>query len=834
MRTDLPAGTVTFVFTDVEGSTKLLHQLGAMGYADVLSNHRRLLRAAFAAHDGVEVDTQGDAFFIAFPTADRALAAVVAGLEALAPRPVQVRVGVHTGTPLLTQEGYVGEDVHRAARIGAAGYGGQVLVSSSTAGLVDPDQFRLRDLGEHRFKDLRRPERVYQLGEGDFGPIRSLSPSNLPVPATPFLGREQELSSIVGSLAQPTVRLLTLTGPGGTGKTRLAIQAAAESSDRFPGGLWWVELAPLDDARLVLSEVAGSLGVEERSDTPLVETIAERLGGRRTLILLDNAEHLLPSVASEIAPLTHNGGGATILVTSRERLHLEAEREVPIPSMDPGDADAFFRSRADAIGVKLDPSASVAEVCRRLDNLPLALQLAAARLKIFSIEQLVTRLSERLDLRGARDVDPRQQTLRTTLEWSHDLLGDDERVLFRRLSVFAGGATIEAIEDVCRGDPDVLLSLVDKSLVRRRDDTPEPRFWMLETIREFASEQLSEADQVESVRAAHAAWCLTRVERWDEQIHATTDRRSMLDRLDPELDNIRAALSWAVERADGDLVQDLAGRLRMYWQMRGLYREGRRWLDLAYRQEVTSGPRMFRLLDGLTSLAYRQGEDELALRTAEEAVPFARSMGDLREIFTATTNLANALSSMGRLDEAGTRYDEALALARGSDSLLMLATALVNRGDLSVTAGRYEEATAFLREALEVSRIHGITGAQTVSLINLATVSYHLGWNEDVVRYAVEAIETGPEVQDMETIALLLLAGVEIRRGNLTRAGTLLGASAGLRESIGYEFEPAERALEKRVMQELGGRLSDADVADAYAAGRQLEPDAAKALVFEP
>jgi predicted ATPase/class 3 adenylate cyclase/Tfp pilus assembly protein PilF len=835
MRTDLPTGTVTFVFTDVESSTKLLRELGAERYAGALAEHRGALRAAFQAHGGVEVDTQGDALFVAFPTAEGALSGVRVGLRSLVEGNIhiRVRVGVHTGTPLVTEEGYVGEDVHRAARVGAAGHGGQVLISAATHALVDTDRFPMRDLGEHRFKDLARPERVYQLDADDFPPIRSLSPSNLPVPAIPFFGRDRELAQVVELLSAPALRLLTLTGPGGTGKTRLAIQAAAESSERFPGGLWWVAMAPLEDPRLVLHEVAGSMGLEERADRAIADAIAERAGGRRTLILLDNAEHLLPRLADEVAPLVRKGGGTTLLVTSRERLRLEAEREVPIPSMAPDDAEAFFRSRAEAAGVSVEPSATVTELCGRLDHLPLAMQLAAARLKVFSVEQLLARLSDRLDLPGARDADARQRTLRATIEWSHDLLDENERALFRRLSAFAGGATIEAIEEVCGADPEVLASLVDKSLIRRRDEAPAPRFWMLETIREFAAERLAVIDEVDAIRDAHARWSVGYAYGWDEAIRVAAERAPLLERMDAELDNIRIALTWASERGDGHLLQELAGGLRMYWHHRGLYEEGRRWLDLANEAGPTTGHAVVRVLDGITSLAFRQGDDEVALKTAEEALPLARDVGDPGEIMSATTNLANALSSAGRLEEAGIRYDEAIALARPSDSPVMLSTGLVNRADFLLIAGRYEQATTALREALEVARSQGVTGAETVALINLATASYHLGRDEDAARYAVEAIDVGPEVADMETIALLVLAGVQVRRGDLMRAATLLGASEGLRKAIGYRFEPTERAVEDRVIADFGDWFSEPDVAAAHRRGRALDPEAAKGLVFE-
>jgi predicted ATPase/class 3 adenylate cyclase len=831
MPRDLPTGTVTFLFTDVEGSTKLLHRLGDAAYAEALAEHRRLLRAVFAKHDGVEVDTQGDAFFFAFPTASSALAASRGGLQALSSGPIAVRIGVHTGTPMVTDEGYVGEDVHRAARVAASGHGGQVLVSASTAALVDASAFALRDLGEHRFKDLAHAERVYQLGEDAFPPIRSLSPSNLPVPATPFLGRQDELSRIGELLAEPGVRVLTLTGPGGTGKTRLAIQAAAESSEQFPGGLWWVPLAPLDDAALVLSEVARSIGVEELPSVPLAETIAERTGGRRTLVVLDNAEHLLPRLATEIAPLTRNGAGATFLVTSRERLHLEAERELAVPSMSADDAEQFLLARAESLGIRLEPSATLSELADRLDRLPLAMQLAAARLKLFSAEQLLERLAKRLDLPGERDADPRQRTLRATIEWSHDLLEPNERALLRRLSVFAGGGTVEAIEAVCDADPDVLLSLVDKSLVRRRDDAPEPRFWMLETIREFAGERLYEAGETEVLRQAHARWCGAYAERLDDEMRGIPARRPFLDRLDHELDNMRGALTWAKEHDDAELLQRIAGFLRAFWHLRGHYREGRQWLEVAYRHGDADPVLFVPVLDGLSSIAYRQGDYELALRTAEEALPLARSIASEGELFGATTNLANALSGLGRRDEALAAYDEVVELARRAGKPTWVSTALINRGDMASIAGRLEEAHASLREAVEFSRAHGIADAISIGLINLSTVSFRLGATEEAGRFAFEAIEAHGETFEIETIALLVLAGVTNRRGDRVLAARFLGASEALREASGYELEPNEQPVSALVLEELGDALDDPEVHAAYDEGRGLEPDAANELL---
>jgi predicted ATPase/class 3 adenylate cyclase len=833
MPRDLPSGTVTFLFTDVAGSTKLLHRLGDAAFAEALGEHRRRLRETFAAHRGVEIDTQGDAFFVAFPTAAAALSAARDSVEALEPGPVTVRIGVHTGTPVLTDEGYVGEDVHRAARIAASGHGGQILVSASTAALVDAEAHRLRDLGEHRFKDLAKPERVYQVGHGEFAPIRSLSPSNLPVPATPFFGREDELARVGNLLGDPSLRVLTLTGPGGTGKTRLAIQAAAESSEGFPGGLWWVPLAPLEDARLALSEVAASLGVEEQAGTPLAETIETRTGARRTLVVLDNAEHLLPGLATEISPLTRNGGETTFLVTSRERLHLEAEREFPVPAMGAEDAEAFLIGRAGALGIHLEPSSTLTRLAERLDRLPLAIQLAAARLKLFSVEQLLERLSTRLDLPGERDADPRQRTLRATIEWSHDLLDEDERTLLRRLSVFAGGGTIEAIEAICEADVDVVLSLVDKSLVRRRDDAPEPRFWMLETIREFATERLEEAGETEKVRETHARWYAAWANGFDDEIHRVAERQELLQAMDSELDNIRTALAWAEERSDTALLAEIAGRLRMFWHLRGLYREGSRWLERAYRSAGYDEESRIRVLDGMSSVAYRQGEYEVALRIAEEAMPLVQAAGSDGELMMAATNLANALSALDRHEEAFRWFEDVIEIARRLGNPSRLASALVNRGDMATIAGRYEEAIVFLLEAVEYSREHGFRTGVAVGTICLADATFMLGRDDEASAYARRgANET--ELTDMDAIALLVLAGVANRGGDRILAARLLGASEGLLARTGYEFEPGERVVLAKVRDEMGDALDDPVIKRAYEGGRALEPEEAKVLIGAP
>jgi predicted ATPase/class 3 adenylate cyclase len=539
---ELPTGTVTFVFTDVEGSTRLLQQLGADAYADALAQHRRALREAFMRHDGVEVDTQGDSFFIAFSTAPAAIAAAAEAQQVLAAGPIRVRMGIHTGTPYVTDEGYVGPDVHRAARIAAAGHGGQILVSSSTASLVEDDS--LRDLGEHRLKDLAAPERLYQLGGEAFPPLRSLQQTNLPIPATPFLGRQRELGEVTTLLGSGGARLLTLTGPAGAGKTRLALQAAGEASDQYPDGVFWTPLAALRDPKLVLEVAAQALEARDG--------LADRIADHRLLLILDNFEHLIDA-ARELAGLLAACPNLQLLVTSRERLRLPGEQAFPVPPLEPQDATELFAARARAVDPRFEPRPAVHELCSRLDNLPLALELAAARVAVLSPEQLLDRLSKRLDLlKAGRGVDPRQQTLRATMEWSYDLLDEEERLLFERLSVFRGGCTLEAAEEVCDADIDTLHSLIDKSLLRRQGE----RFWMLETIREYATERLEERGEEDELRRRHADHFLSRAE--DSAVGARSELPEAGVWLRDELDNIRRTRGWLI--ASGDVERRLASR----------------------------------------------------------------------------------------------------------------------------------------------------------------------------------------------------------------------------------------------------------------------------------
>src|SRR5687768_14825182 len=587
-RTDLPSGTVTFLFTDVEGSTRLLHALGAEGYADALATHRRILRETCSRHNGVEVDTQGDAFFIAFPTAPGALAAAAEAREALSSGPIKVRMGLHTGTPHLTDEGYVGPDVHRAARIAAAGHGGQILVSSATAQLVDAE---LSDLGDHRLKDLTAPERIFQLGAEEHPPLKTLHQTNLPVPATPFLGRDTELDEIGALLARDGVRLVTLTGPGGTGKTRLALQAAANVADAFPGGVWWVPLAALRDPALVLESASAALGA--------TGDLAEHIGDKRLLLLLDNFEHLT-AAAAHLAPLLAKCPNLTLLVTSREPLHLGGEHEYAVDPLQRTEAVELFLTRALAVRRDFAANGEVALICERLDHLPLAIELAAARVKMLSPKALLQRLEQRLPLLagGTRDAPERQRTLRATIEWSHELLSPDEQRLFARLAVFRGGCTLEAAEAVVDADLDTLQSLVDKSLVRVRDSG---RFWMLETIREFAVERLEASGEADEISRRHAEFFLEIAEELQPRV--MKDDADALDQLTEDHDNLRAALDRLEAEGDAERLQRLGGSVWRFWYLRSHLTEGKRRLDAAMAAGGDATPALARVFHGSSVMA---------------------------------------------------------------------------------------------------------------------------------------------------------------------------------------------------------------------------------------
>ncbi|CAN5120001.1 hypothetical protein BH09ACT13_BH09ACT13_13530 [soil metagenome] len=563
MQTELPTGTVTFLFTDVEESTRLLAELGTAEYAEALQGHRVVIRAALATHGGSEVDTQGDAFFCAFASARAAVACAETVQSSLAAGPIRVRIGIHTGEALVVDQHYVGMDVHRAARIGACGHGGQVVISPATVGLLEPKAVPLKELGAHRLKDLSAPVTLYQLGDAEFAPLKTLFRTNLPIPATPVLGREAELEDLAERASSPAVRLLTLVGAGGTGKTRFALQLAAELADDFPDGVRWVPLASLHDPSLVASAVAQVLEVEEGSGESLADAISSALAAKRVLLLLDNCEHVLDAAAQIVSPLLRSCPEVLVLTTSREPLAVAGEHVYDVQPLLSRDAISLFDARARAAGAVLDSTASrssIEKLCARLDNLPLAVELAAARAAQLPPAALLERLSSRVDLlKGPRDADERQRTLRSTIAWSHDLLDFREQELFRRLAVFSAGAALEVVETVCDADVEELLSLVAKSLVRQTERAGgEPRYWMLETIREFAADMLDESGEAAVYRDRHLDW-FTGFARDARSRLVGPGSTEWLGRLEDDLDNLRVASRWALEQVT-ERHEDAPGR----------------------------------------------------------------------------------------------------------------------------------------------------------------------------------------------------------------------------------------------------------------------------------
>jgi predicted ATPase len=736
--------------------------------------------------------------------------------EALAPGLVQVRIGLHTGTPLVTHEGYVGGDVHRAARIAAAGHGGQVLVSSSTAQLIEHE---LTDLGEHRLKDLSAPERIYQLGEGTFPALKSLYRTNLPIPATPFLGREQELAEVLALLSAVDTRLLTLTGPGGTGKTRLALQAVAEASERYPDGVWWIPLAPLREPELVLETAAQVVGANDG--------LAEYIADKSMLCLFDNFEQVVEAGA-ELADLLASCPNVDFVVTSRERLRVRGEQTYPVPPLAEKDGAVLFSARARAVDPAFTTSEAVAELCVRLDLLPLALELAAARTALFSPEQLLERLSQRLDLlKGERDADPRQQTLRATIEWSCDLLNEREQGLFARLSVFAGGCSYEAAEQVAEADPDTLQSLLDKSLLRKRESNLGPRYWMLETIREFAADRLLHIGDSERCLALHADQYIALVREATASLETGEDQDVWLDRMQTDYPNIRASLQY-VEHHDPARLLECVFVLRLYWRHRGYLAEGRTWLEKGLHADDGSPPGVrARALVGLSIIARAQGDLDGSWAFAEEGLGIAREAGDDREASLALTNLATIAADRHEIDRALVLQQESVEVARTLEDARPLAHGLNNLGFIKLIGGDAEGAIPAIEDALRMHTERGELVGLSIGLLNLGAAELTAGRMEAARDSFMKAVGTTAKLGSDEYLAYAL-QGVAATTVDLDprRAAELLGAADRLLHETSASPEPVEQWVRQRALERVREALGDA-LQDAAAVGASLATTAA-------
>ena len=782
----LQSGTVTFMFTDIEGSTDLLRSLGGEAFGQELRRHRERIGEAVVAHNGRQLGTEGDAVFIAFPRASDAVAAAQHLRAAFAEEPVRLRVGIHTGEPLVVDNEYVGLEVRTAARICAAAHGGQVLVSQATRELAGDG---LRDLGVYRLKDLTAPERLFQLGGGEFPPLRTLRPTNLPVQPGPLLGRRDELAELL-ALARAS-RLVTLTGPGGSGKTRLALQVAASLSDEYEDGAWWVSLAAITDPSLVAPTIAQSLGARGE--------LREHLVGKRVLLLLDNLEQVL-DCAPLIADLLAGLPDLSVIATSRERLAIAFEQEYSVPPLDEATAEELFVSRARQLEPGFEPDETVGEICRRLDRLPLALELASTRVKLMTTAQMLTRIERRLDLlsKGRRDTPDRQATMRATIGWSYDLLPEPEQALFRRLGVFAGSFELEAAEAVCDADLDGLQSLIEKSLLRRDGHN---RFFLLELTRDYALEQLHAAREEAELSRRHADWALQLAKRADEHLGSAEQGRWLV-RLEADTDNLRAALAWCSEHDPGGAIA-LAGTLFGLWMMHGQLQELIPRLERALQASATldTHTRAAGLRTLGSALSFTEQYDK-AREPLEESLALFRQLGDQLGEASALVMLGMGFSNQGSFPGAIDLLQAALAISREKGDKRSVGRVLNIIASCYIDAGDLERGKPAIEEAVAIHKELGNKGSAASDLGTLADVALVQGDHQQAERHAREALEmvtgVGDERNDLYSVAQLACAAA--LRGDAHAAGRLWAAAEATENRLGMRMLAVERVRYERIV----------------------------------
>ena len=903
--TGLPTGTITFLITDVEGSTKLWER-NPEAMSKALSHHDELIRNAVEAHDGFVFKTVGDAFYAAFSTAAEAVEASLDAQKSLLSEeweetgPLKVRIALHTGTAEERGGDYFGPTLNRAARLLSAGHGGQVLLSLSTQELVTdqlPLGAELRDLGVRRLKDVLGPEHIFQLTAPElpasFPLLKTLDVrlNNLPIQPTPLLGREREVAEIADLLRHADVRLLTLTGTGGTGKTRLALQSAAELIDEFEDGVFLVALAPISDPELVASTVAGALSVSESAGRPLKEDLRDFLSIKELLLVLDNFEQVVDA-APLVGELLSGCPGLKVLATSRTLLRIYGEHEYAVRPLELPDPDhlpsietlrqyeaiRFFTERARAANAHFsltnENALAVAEICARLDGLPLAIELAAARIKLLSPQVMCSRLSNPLKFLtgGARDLPERQRTLRGAIAWSHALLDEGEQVLFARLSVFSDGCALEAVEAICDPVGDLfvdvlegLSSLLDKSLLRQEEMVEEePRFVMLETIREYARERLELSGEAEEIRRLHAEYFLALAEQGASEQQGP-EEATWLERLDLEHDNMRAALSWMLESEEAEPGLRLSGALWRFWWMRGHYSEGRRWLEEALAKDGRASAVRAKALEAvgwladdqgdidravaaaeeglslsarskiessvtasflrmLGSAAYVHGDHEQAARLYEESLAISREARDERGVASSLLQLGNVSGDRGNHEEAKTFYEEGLALSRKLDDKALLASALISVGAEFLLQGDHERGAMLNEDAAELYRERGNRGHLQYALDNLGWAALMRGNLQQAEVLHRESLALSRQLGDKLVAAEALegLACSASARGEAERVARLFGAAESLREAVGYRQEPREHALREPYLVAARPRLSEARWDAAWAEGRRL------------
>jgi predicted ATPase/class 3 adenylate cyclase len=866
-----PTGTVTFLFTDIEGSTRLWES-NAQEMQEALARHDELLRTAIEERCGYVFKTVGDAFCAAFGTATDAAEATLAAQRALLEEgwteevgAIKVRMALHSGAAEERDGDYFGPPVNRVARLLSAGHGGQVLLSHAAQELTRddlPEGATLRDLGERRLKDLSRPERVFQLLSPElptsFPPLKTLDTrmNNLPAQPTPLVGRERELGELRDLLDREGVRLLTLTGAGGIGKTRLGLQIAAELLDEFEDGVFFVELAPITDPALVASAVAEPHGVVEAGDQPLEESLKGYLRGKELLLLLDNFEQVLDA-APLVGRLLSACPKLKVLTTSRSVLRVYGEQEYPVPPLElprPGrlppidrlsqyEAVRLFIERAKAakpdFSVTDENAPAVAEICARLDGLPLAIELAAARIKLLTPAAMLQRLGSRLKLLGggSRDLPERQRTLRGTIEWSHALLEAGEQLLFARLAVFSGGRTLEAIEAICdaRGDLPMdalesVSSLLDKSLLRQEEGPEgEPRFVMLETIHEYARERLQVSGEAEQTRRLHAEYFLALAEEAAPELSGA-DQLACLERLEAEHDNMRAALSWSLEN-EPETALRLAVALARFWEMRARFLEGSAWLEAALLQsDRADSATRAKLLSEAGTFAFYRTDFDHAIELHGEALELYRQVGDDNGVAFALLCLGAQHMEKGDHERAAPFLEEALALSRRIGDKRNIAGTLHNLGEVERQRGNYERAKALGMESIALLR-------EIKDDYNLSMVVGWVGllevWSGDepdlAEGFLKEALALESELGYWAYGAYCLegFAGLAGAREQGARAARLWGAAEALRTNIGAPPSLDARPLYERSMAAARAQLGEAEWEEAFAEGMAMAPEEA-------
>ena len=855
----LPTGTVTFLFTDIVGSTRLWRQHPeAMSAA--LDCHNDLLRRAIAGQQGHVFKTVGDAFCAVFSSVGAALAAAVAAQRSLCAQdwqpldPLRVRMALWTGEAMQTGDDYAGYLLSAVSRLVSAGHGGQILLSPTTEAMardVLPAGVSLRGLGTHQLRDITGLYALFQIScpglPDDFPPLRT-SPTlrhNLPLPMTSFVGREQELAELGRKLA--SARLLTLIGVGGSGKTRLALQAAWEAAEEYADGVRLIDLAPLTASNLV-PHAAAALGVREEPGQLLIQTLAGALQDKTVLLVIDNCEHLIAGCATLAQSLLQACPHLRILTTSREPLGISGEAILPVQPLslpDPRrlpDWEAVAQYGAVKLFVERAQTASptfvfsrgnapaVVQICHRLDGIPLALELAAARVKVLSVEQVGRRLDDRFRLLtgGSRTALPRQQTLRALIDWSYDLLSPPEQILLRRLSVFAGGWTLEAAEQVCAGGEidefavlDLIGHLADKSLVQVEQGEQITRFRLLETIRQYGRERLNQDDETKALLKRHYEHFLTLAETAAPELTGSEQAR-WLDSLELEHDNLRAALDLSLQEGDPEPGLRLASALHRFWYIRGYLREGRGRLEaiLARGEDSSASPARAKALSGVGILAWAQGDHAAARACLQQALSIQSARGDQSEIASCLNNLANIASMEEDFAAAWPLYEQSLALYRTVGDTSKVAVLLGNLGGLAKDAGDLERARAFFEESLTLHHRQGNPGARADVLENLAQLARDVDDPQDALALWRECLLLRRDLGDLWGIANALdnMAST-CCPADAALTVRLLGAAQAVRGPLGVPRPPPAESRYQADLAAARARLDQAAAAAAWSEG---------------